>query len=224
MERQKNLEHIEFETKYRVEDHLLIKFKQILESHEDLKDFLYVEGPDLFFVYPPQWFQANPQWDPSGTFIRYRKPSFGLDKGRRQVTWKYKPASAKNNIQRREHNWDIGKTPEKTILEQLQDSGATLNASIVKNCHIYKFDDATLVFYTVYDTTYGEPKKADYFVEIEVDEELISSMTEAEAWSVIEKYEKVLAPIGITAQKRMKKSLFEMYRKEVKDGQSSGSI
>lgn len=214
MDTETSLEHIEFETKYRVEDHQLIEFKQILEAHPELKDFIYIEGPDFFYVYPPEWFIANPQWEPKGTFIRYRKPSFGLDKGRRQVTWKYKPKDAKNSIQRKEHNWDIGKTPEKVILEQLETSGAKFNASIVKNCHIYHFDDATLVFYTVYDTTYGKPKKADYFVEIEVHEELIADMNEEQAWAVIEKYEKVLAPIGISAQKRLRKSLFEMYYKE----------
>lgn len=212
---EKSLEHVEFETKYRVEDHLLIEFKQILEGHTDLKDFIYVEGPDLFFVYPENWFTSMPQWDPSGTFIRYRKPSFGLDKGRRQVTWKYKPKDAKNNIQRKEHNWDIGKTPEKVIIEQIQDSGAVFNSSIVKNCHIYQFGDATLVFYTVYDTTFGKPKKADHFIEIEVCEEKIADMTEDQAWLVIEKYEKVLSPLGINAQKRLRKSLFEMYRKDV---------
>ena len=215
-EKERSLEHIEFETKYRVEDHLLIEFKQIMESHPELKDFVYIEGPDMFFIYPPSWFEANPQWDQNGTFIRYRKPSFGLDKGRRQVTWKYKPKDAKNSIQRKEHNWDIGKTPEKVILEQLQDSGASFNASIVKNCHIYQFDDATLVFYTVYDTTYGKPKKADYFVEIEVNEDLIVDLNESEAWAIIEKYEKVLSPLGISPQKRLRKSLFEMYKKDIK--------
>lgn len=213
MSEEKNLEHIEFETKYRVGDHLQVQFKQIMEAHPDLLNFIYVEGPDSFFTYSDSWFEAMPQWEPSGTFIRYRKPSFGLDKGRRQITWKYKPKGAKNNIQRKEHNWDIGETPEKTILEQLQASGAVFNSSITKNCHIYKFDDATLVFYAVYDTTYGKPEKADYFIEIEVCEEKIASMTEDQAWAVIEKYEEILNPLGITAQKRLKKSLFELYRK-----------
>ena len=208
-----SLELTEFETKYRVEDFALIEFKQILEQQETLQSFIYVEGPDFFFTYPNSWFEANPQWDKLGTFIRYRKPSHGLDKGRRQVTWKYKPKDAKDNIKRREHNWDIGKTPEKVILEQLKFSGAEFNASIVKNCHVYQFEDATLVFYTVYDTTNGTPKKADYFIEVEVRDEIIGDMSEGEAWGVIEKYEQLLAPLGINAQKRMKKSLFEMYRK-----------
>jgi hypothetical protein len=221
--KEESLEHIEFETKYRVEDHLLIEFKQIMESQETLKDFLYIEGPDFFYTYPQSWFDANPQWEPNGTFARYRKPSFGLDKGRRQVTWKYKPKDAKNSIKRKENNWDIGKTPEKVVIEQLQDSGLVFNASIVKNCHIYLFEDATLVFYTVYDTTFGKPKKADYFVEIEVDEETIVDLSEAQAWAVIEKYEKILLPLGISARNRLRKSLFEMYRKEVKSEPQSTS-
>lgn len=210
---EKSLEHIEFETKYRMEDHSLIQFKQVIDASPDEKSFVYVEGPDFFYVYPQNWFDSMPQWDPKGTFIRFRKPSYGLDKGRRQVTWKYKPRDSKNNIQRKENNWDIGSTPENVIVEQIQDSGAVFNFSLIKNCHIYKFSDATLVFYTVYDTTEGKPNKADYFVEIEVCEELIATLTETEAWAIIEKYETVLAPLGINAQKRMKKSLFELYRR-----------
>lgn len=214
---EESLEHIEFETKYRIEDHLLIEFKQVIGALPDDKKFIYVEGPDYYYIYPETWFKTVPQWDPVGTFIRYRKPSYGLDEGRRQVTWKYKPIDSKNNIQRKENNWDIGDTPEKVILEQIKDSGAVFNFSIIKNCHIYKFEDATLVFYTVYDTTYGKPRKADSFIEIEVCEELIASLTEAQAWEIIEKYEKILVQIGISPQKRLRKSLFEIYKKDTKD-------
>ena len=211
---QKSLEHIEFETKYRIDDTFLIQFKQIIDLLEDEKKFLYIEGPDLYFTYPDWWFKNNPQWDSSGTFVRYRRPSYGLDNGRRQVTWKYKKKDSKNNIQRKELNFDLmEKTSDNTVIEQLDSSGVKFNFSIVKNCHIYNFDDATIVFYTVYDTTYGRPKKSDSFVEIEVNEEKVSKMTENEAWSVIDKYEKILAPIGITPKKRLKKSLFEMYKR-----------
>lgn len=209
----KNLEYIEFETKYRVEAQVLILFKQILDSIPESKTFIYVEGPDQYFSYPQWWLDNNSQYDSSGTFIRYRKPSYGLDKGKRQVTWKYKPTGSSNNIQREELNWDSTNIPENVILKQLQLSGATFNFSIVKNCHIYKLEDATLVFYTVYDTTDGEPSKADNFLEIEVDEEKIKDLTEKDAWNIIEKYEKLLQPLGITARSRLKKSLYEMYRR-----------
>lgn len=212
---EKSLEHIEFETKYRVEDQNLIIFKQILDGLPEDKKFIYVEGPDFYFTYPKWWFDHNPQWDSSGTFGRYRKPSYGLDNGRRQVTCKYKPKDAKNSIQRKELNINVtAETSESTIFEQFQCHGMQFNSSIIKNCHIYKLVDATLVFYTVYDTTDGTPKKADNFVEIEVDEDTIADKTESQAWEVIVKYEKLLAAVGLNAQKRLKKSLFEIYRRD----------
>lgn len=208
----KSLEHIEFETKYRVEDKNLPLFKQIVS--ELTQKFIYVEGPDYFFTYPQWWFDKNPQWDPDGTFGRYRKPSFGLDNGRRQVTFKYKPKGSLNNIQRKELNTDItNETAESVVFQQMDAHCLTLNSSIIKNCHIYNLDDATLVFYTVYDTTEGRPKSPDYFVEIEVNEDLIATLTEEQAWAIIVKYEKILEPVGVSAQKRLKKSLFQMYKR-----------
>jgi hypothetical protein len=216
MSEEKKLEHIEFETKYRVEDHLLIEFKQIMDSAAGEKKFIYVEGPDYYWTYPKWWFDNNPQWDESGTFIRFRKPSYGLDNGNRQVTWKYKPKEAKNNIQRIENNWDIkDKTEESSVIKQLQCSGSRFNFSIVKNCHIYILPDATLVFYTVYDTTGGKPKKADSFVEIEVNEENMKFTTEEQAWAVITKYEKAFESLGLNPQKRLRKSLFAMYKRDL---------
>jgi hypothetical protein len=215
MNEEKSLEFIEFETKYRVEDRALITFKQILDNYQQDKKFVYVEGPDYYFTYPKWWFENMQQWDPKGTFGRYRKPSYGLDNGRRQMTCKYKPRDAKNSIQRREHNINVAPdTSESTIFEQFKDHGMEFNSSIIKNCHIYKLEDATLVFYTVYDTTDGKPKNADYFVEIEVDEDTIADKTEEQAWAVIVKYEKLLEEVGVNAQKRLRKSLFEMYRRE----------
>lgn len=208
-----SLEFVEFEVKHPATASQLIKFKQILENQPDLKKFIYVAGPDTFFTYKDSFFKDHPQWSAEGTFVRYRKPSFGLDKGKRTVTWKYKPAGAVNNIQRREHNWDVGKTPENVILEQLKDSGLEINASIVKDCHIFNFEDATVVFYIVYDTTSGEASEPRYFIEIEVDEETIASKTEDEAWQVIDKYENILNPLGVSKKTRIKQSLFEMYRK-----------
>ena len=78
-------------------------------------------------------------------------------------------------------------------------------------CHIYNFNDATLVFYTVRD----EKGTMTHFVEIELDEDNIHKLTEEEAWGIIRKYERVLAPIGITHRHRLNKSLFEMYANDI---------
>lgn len=200
-------QNTEFECKYRVEPHVLIEFKRIVEKLPDIKSFLYVEGPDFYY--------SHADYDES-SFGRYRRPSFGLDGGRAEWTVKFKPKGAKNSIKRIEVNWRVDQTPEDDVKRGAELMGFKLNFSITKNCQIYKFDDATLVFYTVYDTTEGATsQKVDHFCEIEVSEEKIykEGLTEDQAWAIIEKYEKILAPIGITPQKRLRKSLWDMYKR-----------
>lgn len=193
----------EFEVKFRVEPHLLTEFKRVAGALPDLHKFLYVEGPDEY-------------WTRNGDFARYRRPEHGLDNGRAELTMKTKPEGAKNNIIRREWNWRVDGTPPETIREGLKDLGFAFNFSVWKSCHIYNFQDATLVFYTVYDTTNGRASKTDSFVEIEVSEETVSHMTEEQAWAVIEKYEAVLSAIDIQARNRMRRSLFEIYVRDTK--------
>lgn len=198
----------ELETKYRVGPEVLTEFKSIvgvLAAADPEAKFIYVEGPDEYWVH---------EKDPK--FLRYRRPSFGLDGNRSEVTMKTKPDGAKNNIQRREWNWRVDGTPEHTIREGFKDLGFEFNFSIWKSCHIYILSDATLVMYTVYDTTTGKPTKTDCFVEIEVTEETIHEKSLDDAMGIICKYEKLLAPVGITAKSRMKKSLYEMYVRETK--------
>lgn len=190
--------HTEFETKYRVDPSNLVLFKDIVGKLPNLKKFIYVEGADLYFV------------KPDGNFARYRTPSHGMD-GRCEVTKKFKPQGAKNNNKRKELNVRVDNTPEETIREDLACEGYVFNFSIYKICHIYKFNDATLVFYSVYDTTDGGVSMLNHFVEIEVDEETIHELTEQEAWNIVTKYEESLEPVGINARKRMKMSLYEMY-------------
>jgi hypothetical protein len=196
----------EWETKYRSEPHFLIDFKRIMGGQSNLKDFLYIEGSDKYFI------------KDGDNFARYRKAAHDLDKGRAEVTWKIKPVGAKNNINRREINWRVDSTPEEAICAGLEASGYTFDFSIYKSCHIYHMennskDEATVVFYTVYDTTDKVSAKVDTFVEIEIDEHLVTSLTEDQAMEIITKYEKILEPLGLNAQRRLKKSLFEIYRR-----------
>lgn len=198
-----NIEHLEFESKYRVEDYLLIEFKKLMNSIQEEKKFIYVEGPDTYYTHP----------NLDNGFGRYRKPSYGLDNGRSEFTVKVKPSGAKNNILREEVNWRVDGTSEESIDRLVSILGFKFNFSIYKSCQIFKFEDATLVFYTVYDTTDGQPSKADSFLEIEVCEEKIKTLTEKEAYSIIAKWEAVLAPLGIKANNRLKKSLYEIYKR-----------
>lgn len=202
--------HTEFETKYRVDGDLQFKFKAIV-SELDFKQFIYAEGPDYYFT------------KPDGSFMRYRKAT---TEKRSEVTMKEKPDGASHNVLRKEVNWRVDYTDKDSIYAGADMMGYTFNFSIWKSCHIYRMKDGTtLVFYTVRD----ENNKTDHFVEIELDEKNIHKMTEDEAWKMIRKYEEILSPIGISHSKRLKKSLYEMYVKEIDydkkstEGETSGN-
>lgn len=203
-QKEKIPQYTEFESKYRVDGDQIYKFKEIVEAMGESYDFLYVQGPDYYFVRDDE------------RFARYRKADNDKS-GRAEVTFKLKPVGAKNNIQRKEYNWRVDKTPYTEIAEGLEDQGYKFNFKITKFCHIYKFKDVTLVFYSVRD----EKNKLDHFIEIELDEASIHHLTLDEAMEKIRKYEGVLSPLGITHRGRLTKSLFEMYVKDVKSEKTS---
>lgn len=185
---------IEFETKYEVEENLLHPFKSLM-ADIGYKKFLYVQGPDVFFTKP-----GDPE-----CFARYRRAEHGDE--REEFTIKKKLSS--NSIIRTETNWLITGTPANEIRKGAELMGFVYNTQIWKACHIYNLADATLVFYTVRD----EANNYTHFIEIEVKEGTVHD--EDYGWKVIQKYEELLKPLGISAQRRKRKSLFEMYRKVV---------
>lgn len=201
MNDEKSLDHIEFESKYRVEQNILLPFKLIVEKMPTFKEFVYAEGPDEYFI-------------KESLFARYRKEANKGPNARAELTIKIKPEGAKNNIIREEYNVRVDSTPRETIVKFLSALGFKHNFTVMKSCFIYRMEDATLVFYTVADVTDGSLKSEDHFVEIEVSEEKIHTMTESQAWEILIRYEKLLEPIGLNAQRRLKKSLFEMYRRD----------
>lgn len=190
----------EFETKYCLDGDKVFEFKQLVENINDQYDFLYVQGPDHYYT------------KPDGSFLRYRKADNDKS-GRAELTMKSKTDGASNNIIRKEINLRVDKNNFNTIQEFASMLGYTFNFKIWKMCHIYKFKDVTLVFYTVRD----ENSEMTHFVEIEIDEELIPKISEEEAWNIIRKYEKELLPLGITHRNRLNKSLFEMYVKDLNE-------
>ncbi len=192
--------YLEVEAKYNADDIDRIKFKDLAKSLGP-KSFLYVESTDVYYL------RAENE------FLRYRMPSEnrlgGDEENRSELTFK-KKSMDKNNWVRTEVNLRVDKNDPFLIHAFCEGLGYKKNFSIQKSCDIYFYDDADLVYYTVK----GEDGKYATFVEIEADESL--EMTQEQAWEVVQKYEKLLAPLGITPQKRKKLSLFEMYVKEVK--------
>jgi hypothetical protein len=206
-EDKKTLEFHEFEVKFRVDESKLNDWKQIVgkyrdENPDEYKEFVYVDSDDIYYT------KASASKDVDYEFVRYR---FSDDKKnkRAELTTKKKLKNA-NNIVRIEYNARVDNNTKENIEGFVTVGlGYQYNFRITKYVQIYVFKDATLPFYTVID----EKGKRDTFIEIEVDEELLHKITEKEAWAIVEKYEKILEPLGITPRNRLRKSLFEMYGK-----------
>lgn len=190
----------EVEHKFYFNSEDLPRFQAVCDKIPNLKEFIFATGPDKYYVKEDR-------------FIRFRKEKYSSS-GRAELTVKTKPDGAKNNIIREEFNVRVDGTPEAAVEGFIASLGFKLNFVINKNCYIYVFEDATVVMYTVVDITDGKPKYSQTFIEIEVNEELLHSIDMEEAQNILKKYETALEPLGISAYKRVKKSLFEMYSRE----------
>jgi adenylate cyclase class IV len=191
-------EYLEIEVKYNADDINRIAFKDLVKSFNP-KTFIYVESTDIYFI------RAENE------FLRYRMPSQnrlgGDDEYRSELTFKKKHKDA-NNWVRTEVNLRVDKNDSGLVSAFCEGLGYKHNFSIEKSCDIYIFEDGSdIVFYSVK----GEDGKYSNFIEIESGEN--NGLTHEQNWEVVLKYEKMLAPLGITAQKRKKLSLFEIYKK-----------
>ena len=194
------MEFLEIEVKFRADGIDRLKFKELVRSLNP-KEFIYIESTDIYFT------KSNEE------FLRYRMSAENTKSPRSELAFK-KKHSTNNNIIRTEVNLRVDPNKPDTVQAFSEGLGYKKNFEIFKICDIYRFDDAVLVYYSVRD----ELGKYASFVEIEVTEGL--PKTEQEAWDIIAKYEKILEPLGVNAQKRLRKSLFEMYRKDVNANQA----
>lgn len=177
----------EFETKYEVSDAFLHEFKTIVHPHSG--KFFYAESDDIFFTN-----------DEPDRFMRHRIAESKYSEKMNQLTLKIKTVKT-NNYKRVEINLDILNNKEQVEIF-CEGVGFKRNTSIFKYSHVYSVEGAVLAYYTVRD----EAGNLRHFVEVEADQNLVDT----EAWNVIKLWEERL---GLSANRRLKKSLFEMYRK-----------
>jgi predicted adenylyl cyclase CyaB len=183
----------EIETKYDADEIDRLKFKSLVRGLNP-DSFLYCEGTDIYYV------------KGGNDFLRYRMAVKHLNDDRSELTFKKKSIEQNNNI-RTEVNLRIDLNNPELVEAFCEGLGYKRNFSVYKLCDIYFFNDANIVYYTVIP---DNGKQAN-FVEIEASEDI--GLTSEQSWEIVQKYEKLLAPLGITAQKRKRLSLFEMYAK-----------
>lgn len=196
-----SLDFHEIEVKFRMEGDQLFAWKALVNSFPArVGDPIYVESDDIYYT---KKLSKNEEFE----FIRYRFSEAKKDK-RAELTIKSKLKEG-DNIIRKETNVRVDGNDKKTIESFINGLGYRHNFRISKMVWIYNFPEATLPFYSVID----EGGKVKHFAEIEVNEEIMKELTEEQAWDIIKKYEDMLSPLGITHKNRLRKSLFEMYRK-----------
>jgi predicted adenylyl cyclase CyaB len=192
----KEKQYLEVECKYNADDIDRVTFKDLANSLNP-KSFIYVESTDIYYSLS------------ENEFLRQRLPAEnkqGSEEHRSELTFKKKHIE-QNNWTRTEVNLRTDLNDPALVGAFCEGLGYKKNFSIRKCCDIYFFDDADIVYYTVKD----EDGKYAHFIEIEASEDI--GMTPDQSWEVVLKYEKLLAPLGITPQKRKRLSLWEMYRR-----------
>lgn len=180
----------EIELKYAADD---IKFEDFMSIINQLpvKKKMMVSSFDDYFT------------NNDGDFIRYRYTD-----GHGELTIKRK-LNKNNNNERVEVNVPTSGDNVPTIEAFVNLLGYKHEFGIYKTCKIFWLDKVDLVYYVVYDKEFKELRR---FIEIEALED-VEWESEEHVWAEITKYEKMLELIGITPRNRLKKSLFEIFRR-----------
>lgn len=190
------LDFKEIEYKYSADEIDRMVFKDLVKSLNP-KSFIYVESKDVYYA------------KSKDEFLRYRMPSenkLSGEENRQELTFK-KKSEEKNNWSRTEINLRIDLNDPLIVDAFCTGLDFKKNFEIKKFCDIFFFEDADIVYYSVKN----EEGKYSHFLEIEAMENC--GMTKEQSLDVLQKYEKLLAPLGITPQKRKKLSLWEINRK-----------
>jgi adenylate cyclase class IV len=180
----------EVESKYDAEKIKRESFLGIIDSLPVRKK-MNVSSYDTYFM------------NDTGDFVRYRWTD---DRG--ELTIKRKTSKLNNN-DRIEVNLPTAGSNLSTVEAFCGLLGYKLNFEIFKTCNIFWVDKVVLVYYVVFDKNLKELRR---FIEIEADEDL-EWESEEQAWAEVVRYEKMLEPLNITPQNRLRKSLFEIFRK-----------
>jgi len=180
----------EIEFKYKADDISLEAFKAFCVARKPSLQ-IQASGYDHFY-----------QSAKDEAFSRHR---VGADMN--QLTFKRKTSDA-NNIVRTEHNIDLHPSVSKEqVAAFLSEFGYEFTATLYKSCFVFQYDWYILVYYIVFD---AEMKELGRFIEIEASE-TFPWRSEAEARASIDDMERLCKPLGIQPQRRVKRSLFEMF-------------
>lgn len=188
-----NIEITELEFKYSADDVKLSDFRDFAKFLSPKKD-LEISGWDVYYS------GANLPFE----FIRFRQGDMP------ELTIKIK-TDDKNNNNRVEIDIPLKIGINEWLVSKFVNLfGFKENFRINKYCHIYWYEKLDIVYYIVYNKNMDEVGRR---IEIEARKDYPFKSAE-EAMEEVKNMEQKMAKIGITPQKRMKKSMWETFRKE----------
>lgn len=183
----------ELEFKFSAEDIKLSDFDKLMRTLPYIEKKL-ISSFDYYFVK-----EGSPD-----EFQRYRESE------RPELTKKIK-TSTNNNYNRVES--DLFLDPSRITLEQVEFhvglDGYKFNFKIFKACSLYVFENTNAVYYVCFDE---EMNRLGSYIEIELNKDKVCALGNY-ALEVLNNLEKELEPLGISYKNRMKRSLFEIYRR-----------
>ena len=199
------MEFHEIEYKYNSEEINRVEFNTFLKGFGPFKKDLTLE------INPVNGKDSIDHYCSNGErFMRWREGQDSNGNKTWELTSKSR-LSKLNNNKRKEVNIPLN-TKDMTLEKAIEFSemhGCKYDFSIKKEVQIYWTGKAVFSHYTTYDLT---GKRLNCFVEIEADEKF-KWESEEQAFTEINDWEKKFAPLGLTPQHRIKKSLFEFYTK-----------
>lgn len=193
-----DIEVQELELKYNADE---IKFGDFMKFAESLQPVKRLEVASWDY-----YFSGNKYKLPFD-FLRFRS---GVHGGPAQLTIKIK--EDKNNNQNRfELDIDILGSVKLFLIETLAKLvGFEENFRVYKDCMIFWYDQVDLVYYQVYDK---HKKEKIRIIEIEYRKDVKCESRDA-AWAAVKDLEQKMAVLGITPANRLRKSMWEMFKKD----------
>jgi adenylate cyclase class IV len=183
----------ELELKFKADSVNLSDFTVFCKNLKPVSS-LEVAGWDVYFSGPGQAFE----------FLRYRAGD------KKEVTVKIK-TNDKNNNDRIEVDLPLAtKVTESLVAKFAKTLGFKENFRIYKYCSIFFYEKVDLVYYITFNEKMQETGR---FIEVEARKDVVQDNAE-DAWRSVREYEQHLKAFDITRANRMKRSLWEMFKKD----------
>lgn len=199
MQQEFNIKIQELEFKYKADGIMLAKFQLFAEELEP-KKILNVGSYDTYYSGPAFLKEKGLE------FLRFRQGASP------ELTFKIK-TNENNNNSRIEVDLPLSRKVTKFIVDKfLSWLDFKENFEIYKECYIYFYEKLDIVYYIVRDKEEG--KVLGRFIEIEARKDAKFN-SEDEAWQLVKEMEQKMSIFGITPANRMKRSMWEIFRKEV---------